>query len=234
MLGGFVAPGQIVFDCGANLGLYCRFLGGVLGAGRIVAFEPEPTNLPFLERNLRLGGLGEKVAVLPIALSDEDGSAEFEVDDKQSTSGTLARVSGGKAAEGRRNLGLAPLVRSVEVRRIDSLLASGVVPEPDVIKVDVEGAEAMLLRGAEALLASRAPDLVVELHGEQVSREVLSLLRAHGYSMIAEVSPTVDPSGWSRLEAGAETLIQHRYDVRFIAASRSPVRVARVEEALRT
>src|SRR4051812_46356112 len=55
MLRRFVRPGDVVYDCGANLGLYERFLVSALQAGRVVAFEPVEENRRFLAANLALG-----------------------------------------------------------------------------------------------------------------------------------------------------------------------------------
>src|SRR5947209_7591818 len=61
MLRGLVHPGDVVYDAGANLGLYCRYLVSALGAGRVVAFEPVAANREVLAQNLALGGIADRV-----------------------------------------------------------------------------------------------------------------------------------------------------------------------------
>jgi FkbM family methyltransferase len=225
MLRHLVRPGGVVYDCGANLGLYARFLVGTLGAGRVVAFEPSPDNRRFLAANLALGGIADRVTVLPMALADEDGMAEFQVDDVQTSSGTLSKVTGGMASEGRRNLRLAPLTDQVLCRRLDTVVAEEKLPPPDVIKIDVEGAEALLLRGAAGLLRGRRPDLVVELHGAEPARAVLSLLHGFGYACAARVSARIHPAGYGPADAAILPRVTEPHDVQFIVAAGDPARL---------
>jgi FkbM family methyltransferase len=222
MLRRFVRPGDVVYDCGANLGLYDRFLVSALQAGRVVAFEPVEENRRFLAANLALGGIADRVTVLPMALADEDGVVEFQVDDVQTTSGTLSRVTGGAPSEGRRNLRLAPLTDQVLCRRLDTVVREERLPLPDVIKIDVEGAEALLLRGAAGILSERGPRLVVELHGAAVAREVLGLLFTQGYACAGKVGGHLHPAGYGRLDLSMLPRVEGLYDVHFIAASRDP------------
>jgi FkbM family methyltransferase len=221
MLRQLVRSGDVVYDAGANLGLYSRYLVSALGARRVIAFEPVAENRDLLARNLALGGVTSQVTVLPLALSDEDGTAEFQIDDMQSVSGTLSRVTGGKPSQGRKNLGLGPLAAEVACRRLDSLVAEG-LERPDVIKIDIEGAEALLLRGAERLLRESGPRLLIELHGASQAREVLSLLDDLGYTCVARVGPHIDPSGFSRIDVSTLPRIAGLYDIHFIAATRDP------------
>jgi len=219
MLRRLVRPGDVVYDCGANLGLYARHLVGALGAGRVVAFEPMADNRKILAANLALGGIADRVTVLPFALSDEDGTAEFQVDDMQTTSGTLTRVTGGQASEGRRNLRLRPLTTQVACRRLDTAVAEERLPPPDVIKIDVEGAEGLLLRGAAGLLRDRTPRLLLELHGAAVARDVLAWLHGLGYACAGCVAPHIHASGYGRLDPSLSPRVQGLYDVHFLVAS---------------
>lgn len=222
MLRRLVRPGDVVYDAGANLGLYSRYLVAALGARQVVSFEPLADNRRFLARNLELGGIAPRVTVLPYALADEDGTAEFQVDDVQSASGTLSKVTGGDACVGRRNLGLGPLTATVPCRRLDTVVAAEGLPLPDVIKIDVEGAEALLLRGASGLLRERRPRLLIELHGADVTCEVLPLLDELGYASAGKVSQSIDPSGYTRVDASLLPKVNGPYDVHFIAASPDP------------
>ncbi|MFY9825867.1 MAG: FkbM family methyltransferase [Thermoanaerobaculia bacterium] len=222
MLRHLVRPGDVVYDCGANLGLYARFLVSELGAGRVVAFEPSAENRRFLAANIALGGIADRVTVLPMALADEDGTAEFQVDDVQTASGTLSKVTGGAASEGRRNLRLAPLTEQVLCRRLDTVVAEEGLPLPDVMKIDVEGAEPLLLRGAAELLREKRPSLVVELHGAAVAREVISLLHGFGYVCAARVSTRIHAAGYGPVDLSTLPRVEGLYDVHFLVAARDP------------
>ncbi|HEV7503808.1 MAG TPA: FkbM family methyltransferase [Thermoanaerobaculia bacterium] len=231
MLRHWVRPGDVVYDCGANLGLYDRFLVSNLGAGRVVAFEPSPENRRFLAANLALGGIADRVTVVPVALADEDGLAEFQVDDVQTASGTLSKVTGGEPSEGRRNLRLGPLTEQVLCRRLDTVVAEEKLPLPDVIKIDVEGAEPFLLRGAAGLLRERQPKLVIELHGAAVAREVISLLHEFKYSCAARVSPHIHPSGYGPVGPSVLPRVTGLYDVHFLVAAPDPAALPAAWEA---
>jgi FkbM family methyltransferase len=222
MLRHLVRPGDVVYDAGANIGLYARYLIQGLHAGRVVAFEPMPDNRSLLSENVALAGIGDRVTLLPMALADEDGSATFQVDDVQSASGTLDKVTGGEPCVGRRNLGLGPRTAQVLCRRLDTVIPERGLPVPDVIKIDVEGAEALLLRGAGRLLREHSPKLLIELHGVTEIREVLGLLDDLGYAAAGKVYPHIHPSGYGRVDASMAPLIQGQYDIHFIVAAKDP------------
>jgi len=222
MLRHLVRAGDVVYDAGANLGLYARYLVACLGASRVIAFEPVAENRAILARNLALGGIASRVSVLPLALADEDGAAEFQLDDLQSSSGTLSRVTGGEPCVGRRMVGLGPLTAEVACRRLDSLIAEGALPPPDAMKIDVEGAEALLLAGARGLLRERRPRLVIELHGAEMARGVLPILDELGYACAAWVSERIHPGRYCRVDPSVLSRVEGLYDVHFVAAAADP------------
>jgi FkbM family methyltransferase len=147
-----VRPGDHVVDCGANVGYFTLQAARLVGpAGRVDAFEPDPLNRARLEANLAANAASGRVAVHAVAVSDEDGWA------------TLYHPT-----ETARNHGEASLFApgdqpadtfSVPTARLDALLDRS----PDVIKMDIEGAELAALRGATGLLkGQRAPQWVIE------------------------------------------------------------------------
>lgn len=181
----FVRPGDVAYDVGANLGLYCRYISTCFHAGKIVAFEPSPDNLEELRGNLALGGITDQVQVMPIALGDNDGEESFQIDDISSASGTLNRVTDGEACQARAQYGLPPKLTSVRVAKLDSIVESGQAAPPQVIKIDVEGAEDLVLRGAVNTLRRHGPILIMELHGAAVARQVVEDLHAVNYRVFA-------------------------------------------------
>ena len=159
--------GALFVDVGANVGTY-SVLAGELGA-RVVAFEPDASNADFLRSNLRLNGLEAQIHVA--ALADREGSMAF-------TSGldSMNRLlPGGGSA------------RSVPVMTIDTCFP---LDEIAGVKVDVEGAEGLVLRGAQQALAAGRIGLL-QLEWNLMSRVefgegrdvVATLLRGHGYSL---------------------------------------------------
>lgn len=65
---------------------------------------------------------------------------------------------------------------------LDGFVQSQNVEPPDFMKLDVEGAEAAVLRGAQSIFVERRPNLIVETHGAEVERECIQILRGHGYT----------------------------------------------------
>lgn len=150
-------PGDVVYDVGANIGL----IGLVLALhpngreSRIHSFEPEPRNFQQLERNIAANDLGGRMTPHQLALGAKAGHA-----------GLYVR---GTAGEGRHSLVAAKGATGcidVQVASVSEFAeASG--DSPDVMKIDVEGAEGQVLAGMEALLRSRAPrEIFMEIHNK--------------------------------------------------------------------
>jgi FkbM family methyltransferase len=161
-----VRPGSVVFDIGANAGFFTLLASRLAGSdGLVVAFEPFPAALAHLRRHLELNGV-ENVRVVAAAVSDAPGSARFHAH-AQITMGRLDDA--GELA--------------VDVVRLDDLCTDGTLPVPDVLKVDVEGAELQVLRGAETILRTRRPTILLATHGSESDRACRALLERHGYRL---------------------------------------------------
>jgi FkbM family methyltransferase len=183
-----IQPGDIVYDVGANVGLYTRFISR-FGAGKTLAFEPMSENVALLKRNVALApGGSDSIQVHAFAVGDTDGSELLQVDDVMSGTASLDRVLGGQASFGRKLYGYGPLTERVRVAKLDSLVFDEKLPPPRVMKIDIEGAEMLALRGAERVLREHHPDLAIELHGPEMVKEVLAHLDAHGYACFAYVN----------------------------------------------
>jgi len=134
----------VVFDVGANVG-YFSLLARDLGAS-VHSFEPNPFVRALLERSARLDD--ERLTILPYAVSDTLGTVPLYLSDLRNTGMTsLVRQSAESV--------IVPLVTLDEY-----VTSSGVIPE--LVKIDVEGHEGAVLRGAEMLLCEYRPTLVVE------------------------------------------------------------------------
>ncbi|HQY88136.1 MAG TPA: FkbM family methyltransferase, partial [Tepidisphaeraceae bacterium] len=121
------------------------------------------------------------VKVMAMALSDHDGSESLQIDDVMGGTAVLDSVSHGEASASRQRLGLKPKTETVSIRTLDRLIDEAKLPKPDVMKIDTEGAEAIVLKGAEGVLKNKRPRLLIALHGEQPARATLELLHKHGY-----------------------------------------------------
>jgi FkbM family methyltransferase len=168
-------PGDVFVDVGANVGDFSLFASPrVAPSGQVVAIEPEPANVGWLKKSIDLNGL-ENVVVIEGALGEEaEGSRELYL----SEIGGRHSLSDQRASE----LGSVPVV----TRSLDALIANGEVRSPTVVKVDVEGWELPMLRGAERLLRSGGLVLLVEVHPQRGvdPLEVAGFLRACGYQVV--------------------------------------------------
>jgi FkbM family methyltransferase len=147
-----VRPGATVLDVGANLGAYTVLFAQWVGAsGRVHAFEPAPGTRAGLIRHIDLNGMAERVLVHAEAMSAAEGTAQFRAVGIQ---GDNRLVSGADRD--------AISIRTTSVD--DFCAASGV--RPGLIKVDVEGAELGVLKGARRTILSLGAslELYVEMH----------------------------------------------------------------------
>jgi FkbM family methyltransferase len=176
-----LAGREVAYDIGANIGYYTRPLVKVCGAKQVIAFEPMSENLELLRKNVELGGIEANVRVLDLALSDRDGEEALQIDDMSGGSAVLDSVTGGAPSQSRRYFGLAPKTENVRVAKLDTLVKSLNLPAPTLMKIDVEGAEASVLRGARDVLTAHRPRLAIALHGDKAAQDTFAELLAMDY-----------------------------------------------------
>jgi len=146
-------PGGVFFDVGANVGFFAMLAARIVGpTGRAVAFEPVPANVEQVRANARRNRL-DNVTVLELAAGAIEGSATL----------SLAAHPGGAALASVATVPdpIGSIV--VAVASVDGLLAAGRVPPPDVVKIDVEGAEEEVLRGMATTLREHRPVVLCEI-----------------------------------------------------------------------
>jgi FkbM family methyltransferase len=216
-----IQPGDVVYDLGANIGLYTRFIAQCFKASRIYAFEPVMENRRLFTRNVEIGGCSHLVRLMPFAVGDQDGKAEFQIDDMSSASGTLDAVTSGESCQGRKQYGLPPLKETIDVCKLDTIVHSSDLQPPDVIKIDIEGAEAMAVRGAKETLLKYRPRLIIELHGPQVAREVLQELWGVGYRCFGRLE-TENGQVYKEILSEDLACINDLYSLHFMLAAPSP------------
>jgi len=147
-------PGDAFIDVGANFGFHTLVGASCVGdSGMVVAIEPVPANCALLRRNVALNGFDRCVRIVAMAASDAAGQrvALHGVQEGVSVAASIARHEGCGSA----------IV--VETTTLDECLASIDAPLR-LVKIDVEGAEHGVIRGAERMLRERRPMLLVEVH----------------------------------------------------------------------
>lgn len=160
-------PGDIAFDVGAHVGYFTIYMSRLVGpGGHVHCFEPRGINLRFLRRHLRVNRI-ENVTVHEACVGDSSRSARLET--RQGGTGTAFLSESGDLP-----------VRMVS---LDDMIDRGELPVPKYIKVDVEGAETRVLRGAERLLSRHHPRLLVATHSPELFSECSEVLREYGYDV---------------------------------------------------
>lgn len=167
-----VKPGSVVWDIGANMGVFA--FPAATRAKFVLAVEADPFNVALLERS-RTDNPSLSVQVLGAAVTESHGVARLRLSKRGRASNSLEGAHESSQAGGWRN------VTTVCAITLDGLLDH--FPAPDLIKIDVEGAEHFVLRGAARVLANR-PTILVET-ARANKAEVTSLLREKGYDLFS-------------------------------------------------
>jgi len=170
-----IRPGDVFYDIGASVGLIT--VHACKKGALVVAFEPEDSIRERLNENLKLNRLDNFILV-DWAVTDKTGTVELYTDGINGWSPSFLPI--GKSGR-----------KIVSMDTLDQALKRKAFPEPDIIKIDIEGAELMALRGMMGLLGSiNAPRTIfIEIHSDYLSQmgsypeEIHNFLISHGYSL---------------------------------------------------
>ncbi len=163
----FLKPGDVAFDLGANQGIFCCAFGSVVGrTGRVVAVEPIPRQAERLRRNVQLNGF-EQCEVVQKAISERAGTAVLGIANGDTAASIVAKDKS--------------ISITVEVASVDELVEQFGLTRVDFIKLDVEGAELMALRGAEGSLRRFLPGLSIEASSTERFQPIRDYLEDLGY-----------------------------------------------------
>ncbi len=200
-----VRPGMTVVDIGANVGYYTLLAAGLVGeTGEVYAFEPEPGNYELLVRNVELNGY-KNVVTQQKAVSDSAGAVKLYID---------------SANFGNRSFGQSNIVHSggsVDVQTVsldDFILTRRAGRKIDIIKMDAQGAEGLIVEGAQRVLQQHRPKVFMEFEPDMLTNlgtdplALLDRLRSWGYgiNLIDYESQTVIPvTGGELLELCKKT-----------------------------
>lgn len=144
-------PNDVVYDIGANVGTYTCFAQQVVADGKVHAFEPHPENASRLADNVRETGDAGVTRIHRVAVSSDSGTVSLSLGGDVTGKGTHNVLGNGKSSI------------LVDAERLDAYIERNALQKPDVLKIDVEGAEDRVLDGAgEALGHARL--VYVEVH----------------------------------------------------------------------
>jgi FkbM family methyltransferase len=174
----YKTAGCTFFDIGAHIGYYTLIGARIVGeSGRVIAFEPDPENVALIREMVDKNGLTQ-VHIIPKAVWSRSGTVEF----RRSTAG---RMSGKVIAEG--------VPEGTGIASDETIFCSAVCLDdfcasreiiPCLVKIDVEGGELEVLRGASHLLAQHKPTLIVEIHFSEHIGQLYELLLPLGYIIL--------------------------------------------------
>jgi FkbM family methyltransferase len=200
------APGRVFIDVGSHIG---SVIDGVRRSSRpahIISIEAIPAKAEALQRRF------PEITVHCCAAGDAETEAEFFVDDLRPGFSSL------NPAISKREKGVRRIV--VPVRRLDSVAADQPV---DVIKIDVEGAELGVLRGAEAVVAAHRPTIMFESGAEEMAgfpkRELWEWCDAHDYCVLVPNRVAHQDDGMS-LDVFMEAHLYPRRTTNYFAVAR--------------
>lgn len=191
-------PGAVFLDVGAHIGYFSLRASKEVGAsGRVLSFEPNPETVAALRANVEANHLAN-ITVLPIACTD------------QATELTLyaaGHINTGASSLARRNAdvdaGEAPRAFQVRGRPIDDVVREMNLSRVDAVKIDVEGAELQVLRGAAGTLRRFHPKVVLEVVPSQLAsfqtteQEVIAFLKQCGYTTGVPLGPQKSDWEWT-------------------------------------
>ena len=161
-----IEEGSVLYDIGAHVGFYTLLSSELVGPrGKVVAFEPSPRNIYYLREHLRLNRC-DNVTVFEAAVAEQSGITSFE----ESINSHMGHLSSKGCLE-------------VKIVRLDDLVSKGGIPPPDYMKIDVEGAELLVLSGAKSLLANYSPTVFLATHGPEVHQHCCLFLNSIGYEL---------------------------------------------------
>jgi FkbM family methyltransferase len=192
--------GDVVYDVGANIGLYTLVAARRVGpTGHVYAFEPHAANVVSLLRNVTINEYRDRVTVIGSALGAAPGFApfhyaQFRAGSSGSQLGRAVNENGGP---------FEPLTSELKhVTTIDALLQAHVLRRPTLIKIDVDGNEPAVLAGMRTLLGSVQPPQSVQVETRASTLlEIAALLTAAGYQRVLRHDTA---SGAKRIAAGAD------------------------------
>lgn len=174
--------GATFVDVGAQIGYYSLKAAAVVGpAGHVIAIEPNPQTIAKLEANIAASCAGV-IAVERVACSDADTMLDLYAAAPSNTGETsLSRANASQS-------GAVVRIYRVRARPLDDIIREAGASRVDVIKIDVEGAEYLVLKGSQQTLARFHPSLMVEVLDRQLramgssAAQLTDFLKGHGYT----------------------------------------------------
>ena len=171
-----VTRGQIIVDIGANVGMFTVKVAKKVGPqGLVISIEPEDANFSLLKKNVQLNSL-KNVILIRKAIGSFKGVEKFLISDSSAThSLALSKIRPKKIIK----------VIEIEIDTLDNIIQQLGISRIDLLKIDVEGAELEVLKGAEGSLKITR-NIAMELHIAEIKSKIKSFLEQRGFKVIVE------------------------------------------------
>ncbi len=169
---GSLRKDAVIYDIGANLGLYSILLSRIAGnGGRVYCFEANPVCLYFLQANLALNRVPQ-FEILPVAIFAAPAPIEFRINYRNLLVGIAGAIT---------YMGKPGHVIDVAAAALDDLIETHALAPPDFIKMDIEGAEQEAVKGMRRTIVKHRPTFLMELHGRPAAQGTLAGADWSGY-----------------------------------------------------
>jgi FkbM family methyltransferase len=167
-----------VFDVGAKVGMTAMCMAGAMNGGKVVAFEAAEMSCFVIERNIRLNALEDRIIAVNAVVGAASGSScIYHWNMISGRSGTVLAPRQGSTPVRKLAVSLDDFARQNDLR-------------PDLVKIDVEGAEQQVIAGMRGIMGAARPDVALELHAwpgmpaASNAERILALLQPVGYRML--------------------------------------------------
>lgn len=176
------SPNAVFWDVGANVGLYSCFAG--VRGNKVFSFEPSMFNLEILARNISINGLSDSVTIVPNAVSDKSGAETMKLTSSD-WGGALSSFGVDHGWDGN------PIKTAFEYitlgASLDSFVSDFQLPAPTYLKIDVDGIEHLILRGAAQTL-KHVKSLLVEINEDfpEQASQCADILKANGFTLVSK------------------------------------------------
>ena len=168
-----VKPGMTVVDVGVNKGYFSLLFAKLMNDyGKVLSFEPDPTNCYWIRKSIEANNY-KSIKLFQLALSDNDGTASFYPGKKSGWGSLFFSPYGSTPTQ-------KPII--VKTRKLDDLLNEQRIDSIDIIKIDVEGADLMVLKGAHSTL-ERCKHVImdIDVKSEEAKKQIFNILSSYGF-----------------------------------------------------
>lgn len=161
----FVNKNDVCFDIGANVGIYSLLFSKL--AKKVYSFEPVPRNVTYLYKNMYVNNVTNN-EICAFAIGRMTNLALFNI------SSNWAQGKFGNSGSPVASVSLDDICKKIDVM-------------PSVVKIDVEGVELDVIKGARTMITKCKPTILISFHGIRVKKDCIKLLKEFGYTSITPI-----------------------------------------------